>query len=231
MNDPQPRKSDLGVRTLSAIVMLAVAGGALWAGGWYWAALAGLVAVIVLWEWRSLVRGFGVGPVELLAWNIAGIVYLGIATATLMVLRDGVDGFSGVLAVLAMVIATDVGAYFAGRTIGGPKIAPKISPSKTWAGLGGGMLASGAVAALLANQLSSGEAGGAILLSYAFSGMMVAIIAQGGDFLESWMKRKAGVKDSGNLIPGHGGFFDRVDGLLAVSFVIGLATLVQSFAA
>lgn len=231
MSGAVPVKSDLGVRSASAIVMLAVAGSALWLGGWFWTIFVALVATATLWEWRGLLRGFADGPAALAAWNAAGILYIGVAAAILMVLREGADGFFSVLAVLAMVIATDVGAYFAGRTIGGPKIAPKISPSKTWAGLGGGMIAAGAVSALIAYLLSEGAAGGPLLLSYATSGMMVAVVAQGGDFLESWMKRRAGVKDSSGLIPGHGGVFDRVDGLLAVAFVIGLVMLLQGLAA
>src|SRR5690606_12912940 len=131
------KTSDLGVRTASAIVMLAGTGAALWLGGWFWTIFAGLVAAGVLWEWRRLVQGFASGPAALAAWNVAGILYIGLAAATLMVLREGSDGFFSVLTVAVMVIATDVGAYFAGRTIGGPKIAPKISAPKTWAGLAG----------------------------------------------------------------------------------------------
>jgi len=222
MTDVAPRKSDLGVRTLSALVMLAVAGTALWLGGWWWTAFVAAVAAGVLWEWRGLVRGFASGLAAQVWWNLAGILYIGVAAATLMSLRDGDDGLVSVLVVMAMVIATDVGAYFAGRTIGGPKIAPSISPSKTWAGLIGGMLASGGILTLASYLVSAGEASGVILLAYAAGGAVIAIIAQAGDFFESWMKRRAGVKDSGKLIPGHGGLFDRVDGLLAVAFVIGV---------
>lgn len=215
------KTSDLGVRTASAIVMLAGTGAALWLGGWFWTIFAGLVAAGVLWEWRRLVQGFASGPAALAAWNVAGILYIGLAAATLMVLREGSDGFFSVLTVAVMVIATDVGAYFAGRTIGGPKIAPKISPSKTWAGLAGG--AAGAIFVLFLTETQTGAVGtpGAI----AGLGLAAAVIAQAGDFFESWMKRRAGVKDSGNLIPGHGGLYDRVDGLLAVAFVIGLVML------
>jgi phosphatidate cytidylyltransferase len=143
-----------------------------------------------------------------------------------MFLRDGDAGLTSVLAVGLMVIATDIGAYFAGRTIGGPKIAPTISPSKTWAGLCGGMAASGVVMALLAVELSPEGIEGKVLLAYALGGALVAVVAQAGDFFESWMKRRAGVKDSSHLIPGHGGLFDRVDGLLAVSFVLGILFIV-----
>src|SRR5690606_1391889 len=106
------KTSDLGVRTASAVVMLAVAGGVLWLGGWPWRIFAALVAAGVLWEWRRLVQAFAAGPAALAAWNIAGILYIGLAAATLMALREGANGFLSVLTVVAMVIATDVGAYF-----------------------------------------------------------------------------------------------------------------------
>ena len=149
------------------------------------------------------------------------------AAVALIELRE--DSLALACQLLLMVAAVDVGAYFAGRTIGGPKIAPKISPSKTWAGLAGGIVAASAAHAAVMPwtdpdfpTLSPGAIAGFSLLG----GALVAVIAQFGDFFESRMKRKAGVKDSGSLIPGHGGLFDRVDGLVAVLFVVGLLTWV-----
>lgn len=238
-------KSDLGVRAASAVVMLAVAGAALWLGGWVWTVFVLLIGLGVMREWSALTRGFTApGPSRWL-WVAAGMVYCGLAAATLIVMRGGIAGMLPVLAIMAAVIATDIGAYFAGRAIGGPKIAPSISPSKTWAGLGGGIvgasLALGGVLAMIANpggmDFSRGSQDGLhdtyFVVVHAFGGLgtivlagaLVAIIAQAGDFFESWMKRRARVKDSGNMIPGHGGLFDRVDGLLAVMFVIGLMSL------
>lgn len=215
------RPSDLGVRTASALVMLAIAGGALWLGGWWWTIFVGLVAAGVLFEWRGLVRGFAASPMRRGLWNAGGIVYIGMAAAVLMVLRSD-SGSQAVMLVVGAVIATDVGAYFAGRAIGGPKIAPRISPSKTWAGLAGGMIGSSAL--LLAAQAQ------ADLAATIGAGVLLAILAQTGDFFESWMKRRAGVKDSGRLLPGHGGLFDRLDGLMAVCFVIGLVPLAGAIA-
>ncbi len=216
------KKSDLGVRSLSAAVMLAVAGTALWLGGIVWAAFVLAIGFGVIREWSALVGGFSApGPSRWL-WTAAGAVYCGLAVTMLIVLRDGIGGMLPVLGIMAAVIATDIGAYFAGRAIGGPKIAPSISPSKTWAGLGGGMLAA-AVTAIVATQIPErGNVAPGNFPIYAAIGALIAIVAQAGDFFESWMKRRAGVKDSGRLIPGHGGLFDRVDGLLAVLFVIGL---------
>lgn len=219
MNPPTPKKSDLGVRTLSAIVMVAVAGTALWLGGGIWAVFVALVALGVLWEWWGLTHAFR----HRALWNLAGLVYVFMAAGTLYILRLD-EGLAAVLLIILTVIATDVGAYFAGRAIGGPKIAPSISPSKTWAGLAGGALAAG-LALLLAVSFTGSPAAVMISPLYLLFGGLVAVVAQAGDFFESWMKRRAGVKDSGNLIPGHGGLLDRVDGLLAVSFLIGSTML------
>jgi phosphatidate cytidylyltransferase len=229
VSGPAAKKSDLGTRTLSAAAMLAVTGAALWLGGWWWTGLVIIVAGGVLYEWRRLVLGFASRALRKALWMLAGILYLGIAAAMLMFLRDQA-GLVSVLMVVLMVIATDTGAYFAGRTFGGPKIAPKISPSKTWAGLFGGMIAA---SALLAGYLVYGlhhlespsyedvsDWAGALMGIVV--GSITAVVAQAGDFFESWMKRRAGVKDSSHLIPGHGGLFDRVDGLLAVSFGLGI---------
>ena len=120
-----------------------------------------------------------------------------------------------VLWVFAVTWATDIFAYFAGRAIGGPKIAPRISPNKTWAGLIGGAAGGAACGWLVANWFEM-EA------FFQYAGGPLAVVAQAGDFFESWLKRRAGVKDSGTLLPGHGGVLDRLDGLLAVSLVTTL---------
>ena len=239
MTATPPKKSDLGVRTLSAIVMVAIAGTALWLGGQVWSALVLLIAIGVMWEWTGLVRRMALGWVAQTVWLIGGVFYIGLAALMLGALRN-FPGDSGIMAAatpILLVIATDVGAYFAGRTFGGPKIAPKISPSKTWAGLIGGM--AGAAAVMIARgyfdmrraqlAMEQYQAGGLTIelpqpnwALLVLGGALAAIVAQAGDFFESWMKRRAGVKDSGSLIPGHGGLFDRVDGLLAVAFILGL---------
>jgi phosphatidate cytidylyltransferase len=247
---PKNPKGDLGVRTVSAVVMVAVAGAALWAGGWLWTFFLAAVALGVLWEWRGLVRGFSLPVFRQTLWVASGIAYVTAASLMLWVLRNDFEGAGTVLLIIGAVIGTDIGAYFAGRTIGGPKIAPAISPSKTWAGLFGGMVGASIAAGLIATSWNGslcevfyprptvptfdGPCSGIVtmyppssLLPWAtIGGSLIAITAQAGDFFESWMKRRAGVKDSGKLLPGHGGLFDRVDGLLAVLFVIGLLNLV-----
>jgi phosphatidate cytidylyltransferase len=197
---------------LSAIVMLAVAGIAFWLGGLWFDIFAVGVAAIVFNEFLGLIRLLDASAGRKLAWTVFAALYVGLAALALAVLPMGV-----VIGVIAVVIATDTGAYFSGRTIGGPKIAPRISPSKTWAGLVGGALAAGIVSASTF-LYNTGELRFGVMLVVAFViGAALAVLAQAGDFFESWFKRRAGVKDSSNLIPGHGGFFDRTDGMLPVA--------------
>lgn len=229
------KKSDLGTRTLSAIVMVAVAGSAMWLGGYVWSAFVALVAAGVLWEWVKLSRKITIDPALRAVWLVAGVFYIGGAAQVLWQPQ-----FFDILLIVLCVIATDIGAYFSGRSFGGPKIAPRISPSKTWAGLGGGMLASALVfwAGLTWAAWQMSFHSEALVLplhdpgtiaKLMLTGALIAIIVQTGDFFESWMKRRAGVKDSSHLIPGHGGLFDRLDGLLAVLFVLGLQTGTERF--
>ncbi len=166
--------------------LLAVAGGAVAAG------IVGLVT-------RS-------GP----AWPSLGVVYLTLPCIALVWLRaDPAIGRETILWLLAVVWATDIGAYFAGRGIGGPKLAPRFSPNKTWSGLLGGAMAAGLASAVVASVAGLGG-----VLALALVGAILAVVSQVGDLTESGFKRHFGVKDSSHLIPGHGGVMDRVDGLL-----------------
>jgi phosphatidate cytidylyltransferase len=230
-------RSDLGVRTLSSVAMMSVAIGAIWLGGYAFMALILLVGLGVYWEFAKLALAFARNMPARIIWLVGGLVYVGLACFTLLLFSAPFFGMTPTIMLIAGVIGTDVGAYFAGRTFGGPKIAPGISPSKTWSGLLGGMVGAGLM--MIAIQAAiyafrGGNAGnGDVYLTYgwprlALAGAALAVVAQIGDFFESWMKRRAGVKDSGRLIPGHGGLFDRTDGLIAVAFVAGLITVSQS---
>jgi phosphatidate cytidylyltransferase len=223
VNDTPPKSSDLKVRALSAVVMVSVAGFALWAGGWFFAAFITAIGLVALHEWRGLVDRFAPTQPLNFVWIAAGCLYIGAAMALLLFLYMPFNlAQPFVIAMIAVVIATDVGAYFAGRTFGGPKIAPRISPSKTWSGLFGGMAAAGALLALLDSLIASRtglRTGFGNAFAAGMFGAILAVIAQMGDFLESWMKRRAGVKDSGSFIPGHGGVLDRIDGMLPVIIV------------
>jgi phosphatidate cytidylyltransferase len=216
---------ELAVRAASAVVMVVVAAAALWLGGWFWIGFVALLACGVLWEWNRLVGGFGIAPLREVVWLFAGAIYVTAAALAMIQVRFNFAAPVVLAAFIAPIIAVDVGAYFAGRAIGGPKIAPRISPSKTWAGLFGGALGAGLVGiAVEVADIGPGASLpgftlGALALALV-AGLVIAVIAQGGDFFESWMKRRAGVKDSSRLIPGHGGLFDRLDGFLAVFFVL-----------
>ena len=210
--------SDLGTRTVSGLFMIAVSALALWLGSYAFALFVIAIAFGLLREWRSLVWAMTPGTVPRFVWTTGGMLYIGTAAGLMAFLRDS-GGTMLLLAFVGVVIATDTGAYFAGRAIGGPKIAPKISPSKTWAGLAGGMIASALFLAAFQNW-NGGFSGWSIII-----GAQLAIVAQAGDFFESWMKRRAGVKDSGNILPGHGGLLDRLDGLLPVIIIGSMAWL------
>lgn len=221
------RTSDLPKRVASALVMLLVAGAAVAQGG---AVLQGFIALVALAcyvEFLLLVVRATQNIAFRLAGLLAGAVYIGLAAMVLA----GLDIYY-LLAALGVVIFTDTFAYFFGRSIGGPKIAPRISPSKTWAGLFGGMIGAALWLAVIVGifHYTTGFTTAGELIEAAWSdsvgaavvGAILAVAAQSGDFFESWLKRKAGVKDSSRLIPGHGGVFDRVDGLLPVALIVGL---------
>jgi phosphatidate cytidylyltransferase len=144
------------------------------------------------------------------AWAVLGACYaLAASIASISVRLDPVFGFEALMFVLLVVWATDIGGYFAGRQIGGPKLWPRISPKKTWAGALGGFAASLAVAKGFA-VLGAGKPFPALALA-----AMLSIVAQFGDLFESAVKRQFGVKDSSHIIPGHGGLMDRLDGFVA----------------
>ncbi len=150
-------------------------------------------------------------------WPVLGTLWIGLPSIGLMLLSERSEfGHWSVLWLVFVVWACDIGAYFAGRGIGGPKLLPSISPKKTWAGLLGGVAAAAVVGAVLAGTTKLAPILGLAVLS----GIMAAV-SQIGDLSESAFKRHFGVKDSGSLIPGHGGILDRVDGLLfAIVFAV-----------
>ena len=168
-------------------------------------ALLALAAGVALLGWIS-------EPAKRL-WSAGGLVYAGLAPTAVVSLRLGLEGFEAILWLFAVVWGTDVMAYFGGRSIGGPKLWPRVSPSKTWSGFLVGVTC-GALAGILAlaasGGLSRGSWPGVLEL-----GLVTAIVSQGGDLFESSVKRHFGVKDSSRLIPGHGGVMDRLDGFIA----------------
>ena len=172
------------------------------------------VALIVLAI--GLVVAVSIAP-ERRNWVAAGFLYAAAAEiASVLVRLDPVKGFAALMFVLLIVWVTDSGGYFAGRGIGGPKLWPKVSPKKTWAGAAGGFAASLAVAVAFA-AFGLGNTGPLLMLS-----AVLSVVSQLGDLFESAVKRRFGVKDSGHIIPGHGGLMDRLDGFVAAVVVAAL---------
>ncbi|MCU0955150.1 MAG: phosphatidate cytidylyltransferase [Hyphomicrobium sp.] len=149
-----------------------------------------------------------------------GVIYAGLPAVALIWLRDDPGfGLQAVLFILVSVVATDVLAFVCGRLIGGPKLAPAISPNKTWSGFLGGISAAGLAGAAFAAAI------GADPVRLGLAGLVLGIVSQIGDLTESALKRSFGVKDSGTLIPGHGGIMDRIDGLVFAAAAAGFVAL------
>ncbi len=212
------RWADLGIRVLSALVLAPMVIACVWLGGIVFAGIVGLAMLGLAVEWlRLLNRGWRDGRAGA-AWIAAGLGYVALASAALLWLRSAPNvGRANVLFLLVVVWSSDIGAYGIGRLIGGPRLAPRISPGKTLSGAAGGLLAAVAVGMLAAHVLWSGSPWRASIVA-----AILGVVAQFGDLLESLIKRRLEVKDSGHLIPGHGGLFDRLDALLAAAPVAAL---------
>jgi phosphatidate cytidylyltransferase len=195
------------LRIVSAAVMAPVAVFVAYLGGWPFAAFWAVAAMAVLWEWIKLVTGPG--------WIVTGIFYAGALLAAPVILRgDSAFGFLAIVLLFAIVWTTDVLGYFAGRAFGGPKLMSAISPKKTWSGAIAGTFAAMIVAVLIAPLFGSFNTG-----AIAYIALLLSVVAQLGDLFESWIKRRFGAKDASQLIPGHGGVMDRLDGFWAAALV------------
>lgn len=249
------RWSDLGRRAISASILAPVVLACIWFGGFAFDVLMLGAAVGLSLEWVTLCRtkptavpgllvpavmvlataaacdGFAgtglailvagaaiVGAMQRRVLMAAGLIGIGVGVVALVWLRhwDAAGGRWTVLFVVLTVWASDIGAYSAGRLLRGPKLAPSLSPAKTWSGAAGGL-----VIAMLVGQAVAGH----VTLATAGVAALLAVACQAGDLLESGIKRHVGVKDSGNLIPGHGGLLDRLDGLLAAAPAAALVVL------
>jgi phosphatidate cytidylyltransferase len=243
------RPSDLPLRAVAGLAMIAVALTALTVGGLLFWLLCAVAAVFMMGEWAelghtpsnhkrlgqyalfvplALMSSWGAGPGFLALGLLAGaafflvivtgrrmlasgVLYVGLPVFALLLIREQQpDGLIYALWALALVWACDIGAYFSGRTFGGPKLAPAISPNKTWAGLIGGVILASVFGALMHHFYG-------LPIRLAVATPLLAVLAVLGDLYESWLKRRAGVKDSGTMLPGHGGVLDRLDGLVPVA--------------
>jgi phosphatidate cytidylyltransferase len=230
--------SNLQLRTISGLVLASVVLALTWVGGLPFRLLAVAISAAVFYEWTRMTRpahsrvlwlvpeacmaillvalGLGVAAVDFLLLALAATVIV----AAIGFLR-GADhaGLLAILFLFAVVWTTDTLAYFVGRAVGGPKLAPSISPGKTWSGAIGGTVA-GVAAGIVVSVL----AGTGNHLLPGLAALLLSVVSQIGDLFESWVKRRHGCKDSSQLIPGHGGVMDRVDGLVVAAlalYVIG----------
>jgi phosphatidate cytidylyltransferase len=205
--------NELATRTLTGSILICIALVAAYAGGDIFAVMVAAAATAMFYEWTRVARGWGAG------WYASGFVYALLPALALLWIRErDAHGLALLIWVFIVTWSTDIGAYFAGRRFGKRKLAPTISPKKTVEGLYGGM----AAATLLGGAWALAVGLGKPLLAFP---PLFAIAAQMGDLFESWMKRRAGVKDSGNWLPGHGGVLDRLDGLVPVAVLTASAQL------
>lgn len=207
----------IGAQAQSVPLWLALPPALVLAATGLWPVALWLLAAAFLW---SAVAGLIERNRDTLL-RAAGILWIGLPCVALLWLRDaGPEGRATVLWLVAVVAATDIGGYTLGRAVGGPKLAPRISPGKTWAGLFGAM-----AGAALVGVATAAIAGGGRIWPLAVAGAVLAVVAQAGDLMESAVKRRYGVKDMGSVLPGHGGIFDRVDGLVVAVVATALAGL------
>lgn len=255
------RWGDLAPRLGSAVVMVLAGSGALWAGGAVFAGFVALICGAMVWELSRMLdpKGAGIamqmgimtGAMILLAsWlppfyivpfllapSMAGATRIGadkgiyvayaavIALAGYALISVRLNlGVAWVLWLILVVVASDVAGYFAGKSIGGAKLWPRVSPNKTWSGTVAGWAGAGAVGMFFAPMVGAGAE--LVLVSVAMS-----MVAQAGDIAESALKRRAGVKDSSALIPGHGGVMDRFDGMLGAALFMLLSIVAFGYPA
>ena len=205
--------NELAIRSLTGAIMIVAALTAAYVGGTLFAVAVAAVTTLMFYEWTRITTGWGA------AWYMGGFVYALLPALGLLWIRERDEhGLYLLIWVFIVTWSTDIGAYFAGRTFGKRKLAPTISPNKTVEGLFGGI----AAATVLGGAWVLATGLGIALLALA---PVLAVAAQAGDLFESGMKRRAGVKDSGTWLPGHGGALDRLDGLVPVAVLTAGAQL------
>ncbi len=203
------------LRIASAAILGPLLLAAVWFGFPWIDLVAAIAAPIMVAEWVRLTRGRPAAGTLAILYSLAALVSL------LWLRHQPGLGRETVLWIIVCVWVTDIGAYFIGTLVGGAKLAPTISPGKTWSGLIGGMIFAAIASAGAGWAFGVGDTATLVM-----AGAALAAVAQAGDLLESGAKRRAGVKDSGRLIPGHGGLLDRIDGFIAALVAVGLVRLI-----
>ena len=222
---PVPRPGrDLWLRVASSLVLAPLAVAAAYLGGTWFIGFWLLAAAGILWEWMGLVAAArALAGAARAGWIALGALYAGAMLAAPLVIRaDATLGFIAMIVLFAVVWATDVAAYFAGRLIGGAKLCPAISPNKTWSGALAGALAGTVAAVAVAVFGGINPIAPIVIVS-----LLLSVAAQLGDLFESALKRHFGVKDASHAIPGHGGLMDRLDGFIAAALAAALVGLAR----
>lgn len=215
--------TDLKTRVISAVILGVVAFLCIFFGSFLMLIMMSAFAYVGLKEWMDLPKSRNFSDSTKRKWFGFGVLYVGWAVVGLLLIRYSDDlGYAATIWLITITIGTDIGAYFAGRFIGGAKVAPSISPNKTWAGVGGGIVGS-----IILSSFFLITAGVPLSSSIVKLVLVFSIIGQCGDFFESYIKRRFEVKDTGSFLPGHGGLLDRVDGQI---FIIISATIFAFFA-
>jgi phosphatidate cytidylyltransferase len=210
------------IRSLSALVMASFVLSAIWIGSPYFEALIGLIGCLAIMEWYRLIL-VNRPKFPNIIFMCFGVLYVLVPCLILVWLRNnGPHGLYFIVWFFVVIWSTDIGAYLFGKSIGGAKLAPKISPNKTWAGFFGG-ISSAVIVSFLLYYFLYPMAG---LFLFFLGCVIISIVGQIGDLFESWCKRRLGVKDSGKLIPGHGGILDRVDSLLLSTPIAGVVAII-----
>ena len=208
--------SETPLRIVTGLLLLMAALLVIWAGGIIFNAFIILIFMALSYEaamlFTHIANKAALPYLSRIGLAISLGLYLVPAIVAILLIRDNIYGLAAVVWIGATVSAADTGAYITGRTLKGPKLWPAVSPGKTWSGLAGALLSGGSVSALCLSEPKSG-----FLL-----GVVLAFAGQSGDLIESFLKRQAGVKDSGRILPGHGGVLDRFDGFLLATPVAWL---------
>ncbi len=252
------RWSDLTARVLSAAVLVAIGAVEVWLGGLWFEAFIAVACGLMTWELVRMVDpgkpgvavqlGVLTGAAVVLSYYLPPLYTLPFLAAPALVgagqvsrskgtyalfafwiaaaglgfisIRENM-GFGWMIWLIAVVVATDVAGYFVGKAVGGPKFWPKVSPKKTWSGTAGGWVAAAIVGVIFASYAGFG-------LLFVVVSVLASMASQAGDIIESATKRKFGVKDSSNLIPGHGGFLDRFDGMMGAALFVLIAGMLYA---
>jgi len=203
-------------RSLTALILAPIILLIIKVGGFIYYATVIIMAILMGFEWNDMINS-AKNTKHKLIWKITAVIYTTIPCASLIFIMNHHHGHKIVTWLILTIWITDISAYMCGRSIGGPKLLSKVSPNKTWSGLIGGVLAAAIFSHFAGNYLGSEHS--KMLTSLT---ILLAIYAQIGDLIESWIKRIFEIKDSGNMIPGHGGILDRVDGIILTAPKVAL---------